>query len=331
MGVVKCTPCRTFPCAALSSLMGFDKMGVSMLRYALSLILPFLLFGCATNPPQLDSRHDFSLKPDDSHGRLVIQPFQVSVTEPGVTFFHVLAAMGGADLDAPFWANAYDVTDDEIRPLGGFKYAKGQTVSLGVVEQLLPAGHRILMLDRSFSIEPDFIEVNIHPKENTLVALGRSGFAENAFITELEIRKGDYAFCEGLRVPVKTRDGFGYEVYPLLEGKTKLVEDYMEKNHVDPGAEYFKRFCLLQTYPIYVNEVNVQEFEKSKADIVAMKEKYLSKWLASNDKKVPFNFRRDGIPHHEPCSSEVRICPNGEKIMRTAKNCEFAACGIEHE
>lgn len=303
-----------------------------MLRYVFLLVLSLFISGCASNAPTLDPRHDFSLKADDIHGRLVVAPFQVPVNEPGVTVLHILAAAGGADLNAPFWANVYDVTDDEIRPLGWFKYAgKAQSVNMGTIEQLLPVGRRVLMVDRSAAMDPDFLEIDIRPNENTFVGIARSGFAMNAFAIELKIRKEDYEFCEGLRVPVKVRDGGHWEVFPVLKDKQKLVEDYMSKSRIDPEARYFKGFCVAQAYPAYVNEANIPEFEKSKADIVAMKDRYFKKWLASNDKKMPFDIRRDGIPKRQACSNEVRVCPDGRKVMRTAKNCEFASCDISYD
>lgn len=302
-----------------------------MFRYVFLLALSFLMFGCASNAPRLDARHDFSLKPDTAHGRLVVQPFQVPVYEPGVTILHILGAMGGGDLDFPYWANVYDVTDKEIRPLGWFRYAKNQYVDMGKVEQLLPVGRRILMVDRSAAMDPDFLEIDIRPNENVFVGIARSGFSRNAFAVELKVRKEDYAFCDGLRVPVKMRDGGLSEVYPLIKDKDAVVEDYMKKNRINLEAQYFKNFCLSQVYPAYVNEANVSEFEKSKADIVAMKEKYLTKWLASNDKKMPFDIRRDGISKHQACSNEVRTCPDGKKVMRTAKNCEFASCDVDSD
>lgn len=302
-----------------------------MFRYIFLLMLPFFLFGCASNAPRLDPRHDFSLKADDSHGRLVVQPFQVLVDEPGVIILHFLGALGGADLNIPYWANVYDVTDNEIRPLGWFKYVgKQQDVDMGKIEQLLPVGHRILMIDRSAAIEPDFLGIDIRPNKNIFVGIAQAGFSKNAFAVELKIRQEDYAFCDGLRVPVKMRDGRGTEVYPLHEDKGKLIKNYMSNNSINPDARYFEHFCLSQIYPAYVNEANVPEFEKSKAEIIAMKEKYLTKWLASNDKKMPFDIRRDGIPKRQPCSSEVKVCPNGKKVMRTEKNCEFASCDVDY-
>lgn len=303
-----------------------------MIRYVFLLMLPFVLFGCASNAPRLDPRHDFSLKADGGHGRLVAQPFHIPVEEPGITVLHILAAAGGADLDAPYWANVYDVTDNEIRPLGWFKYAGKRQggFAIGTIEQLLPVGHRMLMVDRSAAIEPDFLEVDIRPNENTFVGIARSGFSRNAFAVELKVRQEDYAFCDGLRAPVKVRDGGGWEIYPLLKDKGELIKDYMKKSRINPRAEYFERFCSSQIYPAYINEANIPEFEKSKADIIAMKEKYLAKWLASNDKKAPFDIRRDGIPKRQPCSSEVRVCPDGKKVMRTEKNCEFASCDIDY-
>jgi len=295
-------------------------------------MLSFFMFGCASNAPKVDPRHDFSLNADDSHGRLVVQPFQVPVEEPGVLILHILGAMGGAELDFPYWAKIYDVTNDEIRPLGWFHYAgKQQSVDMGKVEQLLPVGRRILMVDRSAAMEPDFLEIDIRPNENAFVGIARSGFSKNAFSVELKIRKEDYEFCDGLRVPVKMRDGGGAEIYPLLKDKGASIENYMKKNRINPKAQHFQRFCSSQIYPAYVNEANIPEFEKSKAEIIAMKGKYLAKWLASNDKKMPFDIRRDGIPKPQPCSNEVRVCPDGKKVMRTEKNCEFASCDINYD
>jgi hypothetical protein len=301
-----------------------------MFRKIALMVLMFFLFGCASNVPKVDPRKDFSLKADATHGRLVAQPFQVPVDEPGVTLLHILGAMGGADLDYPYWANIYDVTGDEVKLLGGFQYAKNQVRDMGKVEQLLPAGRRILMVDRSAAIEPDFLEIDVHPNENTVIGIARSGFSRNAFAVELKIRQEDYEFCNGLRVPVKIRDGGASEVYPLLRDKAELITEYMKQARIDPEAEYFQRFCSSQVFPAYVNEVDAQEFEssKNKAAIVEMKHKYLNKWLASNDRKKPFDVRRDGLPQRQACSNEVRECANGKKVMRTAKNCEFASCDI---
>lgn len=300
-------------------------------RYIFLIMLSFFMFGCASNAPKVDPRHDFSLKADDSHGRLVVQPFQIPVEEPGITVLHILAAAGGADLDIPYWAKIYDVTDDEIRPLGWFSYAKNQYIDMGKIEQLLPVGHRMLMVDRSAAIEPDFLEINVRSNENIFLGIARSGFSRNAFAVELIIQKEDYEFCDGLRVPVTMRDGRGAEIYPLLKDKEASIENYMKKNRINPKAQYFNRFCSSQIYPAYVNEANISEFEKSKAEIIAMKGKYLAKWQTSNDKKMPFDIRRDGIPKPQPCSNEVRVCPDGKKVMRTEKNCEFASCDIDYD
>lgn len=302
-----------------------------MFRNVVLMVLTFFLFGCASNIPKVDPRKDFSLKADAAHGRLVAQPFQVPVDEPGVVLLHVLGALGGADLDFPYWANIYDVTGDEIKPLGGFHYAKNQILDMGKVEQLLPVGRRILMVDRSAAIEPDFLEVEIRPNENTFVGIARSGFSRNAFAVELKVRQADYEFCNGLRVPVKVRDGQSYEVYPQLKDKAASITEYMKQARVDPEAEYFMRFCSSQVFPAYVNEVDAQVFDnpKNKAAIVEMKDKYLKKWLAANDdRKKPFDIRQDGTPKRQACSKEVRICPNGKEVMRTAKNCEFASCDV---
>lgn len=300
-----------------------------MLRYVFLLMLPFVLFGCASNAPRLDPRHDFSLKADDSHGRLVVQPFLVPVDEPGMQVLRIIGASD--DGVTSYWANFYDVTDNETRPLGWFKYAgRQQYVDMGKVEQLLPVGRRILMVDRSAAMEPDFLLIDVRPNENTFVGIARSGFFRTVSAVELKIRKEDHEFCDGLRVPVKVRNGGSMEIYPLLKDKGALIEDYMKKSRINPKAEHFERFCSSQIYPVYVNEANIPEFEKTKADIIAMKEKYLAKWLASNDKKVPFDLRRDGIPKRQPCSSEVRVCPDGKKVMRTEKNCEFASCDIDY-
>lgn len=299
-------------------------------RYIFLIMLSFFMFGCASNAPRLDPRHDFSLKANDSHGRLVAQPFQVPVEEPGM---QVLRIIGASDDGAtPYWVNFYDVTDDKIRPLGWIKYAgRQQHVDMGKVEQLLPVGRRILMVDRSAAMEPDFLEINVRPNENIFLGIARSGFFRTVSTVELKIRKEDYEFCDGLRVPVKMRNGGGEEIYPLLKDKEASIKGYMKKNRINPKAQYFEHFCSSQIYPAYVNEANIPEFEKSNAEIIAMKEKYLAKWQASNDKRMPFDIRRDGIPKSQPCSNEVRVCPDGKKVMRTEKNCEFASCDIDYD
>lgn len=298
----------------------------------LLLLLVIFISGCATAPAAIDSRPAFSSQPQGNNGRLIVSAFDIPKNEAGVAVFHFLALLGGAKMvQVPFKTRLYDVTGKEPEYVGNIAWAPNAPDASGWLEYSLPAGERLLMLDRSGTYDPDFLTVNIKPGETTYVAISQYGYMSYAYLGEIAMEKQDYSFCTGLQKQgVRTGAEYWREYQQNYQNYKSTIDKYMADNRIATKANAFRGYCMTLALPVYVNvpgKTALDEFEASKPTVIALRDKNLEKWKSDPEsKRVPFDLRHGDVKKQKACSNEVITCPDGSKVMRTENNCEFERC-----
>lgn len=261
------------------------------MKILISLLFVIFLSGCGTASVRtIDSRPDFSLQPQGNNGRLIISTFQIPKTEFGVNVFHFMALLGGAKtVQVPFKSKVYDVTNNEPKFIGS------ATNAAAWLEYSIPAGERVLMMDRTGTYTPDFLIVNIKPGETTHVAISQYGYMSYAYLGEIVMEKQDYNFCTGLQ---KQTERTASEYLRNWASFDSSAGKYVTDNHI-ASANAFRNYCTALALPVYVNvpdKIALDEFEKIKPDVVALRDQHFEKWKSDPDnKKPPFDLRNGDV------------------------------------
>lgn len=301
----------------------------------LLLLLIVSMSGCATNPTKepIDARPTFAITPQAPNGRLIISIFQIPKEEAGVALFHALAILGGTKTTIlPFKSDLYDVSDKEPKYIGHLAGAYRIAYPFGWLEYSAPAGKRVLMLDRSGTYIPDFLEVNIKPGETSYIALSQYGFMSYATLGEIAMKNQDFDFCTSLRTNAKrTHAKFVADFIKMRS--SPAIAKYMADHKISKKADGFREYCGFVALPIYVNipsKAELAKFAKSEKSVIALHDKYFDKWKAnSKNASQPFDLRHGGVRDVQrtvACSNQIKVCPDGTKVMRTEQNCDFASC-----
>lgn len=251
------------------------------------------LSACQTVPLHTAAKRTFATQVVKDKGIVRVSGFHIPKDEPGATFFLVLAAAGGADINYPVYASVFDVTD-KTRYLGTLEvYSQNNWL-----EYEAPLGKRTFMLalagrssilaqNLGFS-HTDFIEVDVKPNGVNHVVLSRYGFSRYPYFGEVQIADKHREHC--------------FKLMGTWSEREKTVEQYMADNGINQYARDFKYFCLMLSNPKFIQEPNDEahkQFFEQRSQIETLRNETYNKWKTEAEKRFPYDLMRVYQPNNQ--------------------------------
>lgn len=263
-------------------------------KYLAFVLAVLTLSACQTVPIHTAAKRTFADQVGKDKGVVRVIGFHVPKDEPGATFFLVLAAAGGADINYPIYTSVFDVTD-KTRYLGTLQVSVPMNSWL---EYDVPTGKRIFMLTlagrssilaQSLGIShTDFIEVDVKPGSVSHVVMSRYGFSRYPYFGEIEIADKHREYCLKLAGARNERE--------------KVVEQYMADNGINQYARDFKYFCLMLSDPKFIQEPNDEarkQFSEQRSQIESLRNETYKKWKTESEKRTPYDLMRVYQPSNQ--------------------------------
>lgn len=261
------------------------------------IVFAVALSACQTTPmysykKETQSASAFAMPSSKDMGVIRFNGFQTPKDEPGVRALHILALIGGGNVNYPVHASVFDVTN-ETRYVGTTMVDTGSLYG-GWLEYEVPAGKRRFMLVNAGgpsnivavslgTPHTDFIEVDVKPNGISHVALTRQGFNRYPYFNELVIDEKYLDYCLQQLPRVSMREQF------------EIVEKYMKDNGIDSKARDYRAYCVKLAGAKYVqipNEVSLKQVAELKDRIESIRKEGYTAWSASAEKAPRYDLMR---------------------------------------
>lgn len=264
-------------------------------RNLVFVLVALTLSACQTVPLHTAAKRTFAAQVGKDKGTVRISGFHIPKDEPGATFFLILAAAGGADINYPVFASVFDITD-KTRYLGTLQvYSQNNWLEyeapLGKRAFMLTLAGRSSVLAQNLGIShTDFIEVDVRHGGINHVVLSRYGFSRYPYFGEIEIADKHREYC--------------LKLIGARSEREKVVEQYMADNGINQYARDFKYYCLMLSDPKFIQEPNDEarkQFSGQRTQIETLRNETYNKWKTEAEKRSPYDLMRV----YQPTSQEL--------------------------